>query len=449
MSTSNVSTHTRHPTRVVLVYGPPAARQQAAKKMESTGKKVTRLADADAVLDILANGREEFDVAVVDLSLPGLCVADLVRWCRETEIEPPEMILAPDDEQTDGTSRDVTRCLRISGPVDKATEDALRACSTAKAHKAHRECDWQTRMAKLEREAEERTKNLEAARAQAEKNYHDLQTAQSQLLQSEKLASIGQLAAGVAHEINNPIGFIYSNMNTLCDYIADVKEFAERSSKAHQALLANEIDRASELARDLDKWSAEVELDYMFEDVQSLVAETIDGAERVKKIVMDLRTFSRAEENHKTTSDINKGLESTMNLCWNELKYHCEVIKELGDIPDLICYPMKLNQVFMNLLVNAAHAVEDKGTVAVRTWHEDNNIFVQVSDTGCGIPKESLGKIFDPFFTTKPVGKGTGLGLSITASIIAEHDGEISIDSEVGKGTTFTVRLPMTGEEDA
>lgn len=446
MGTGNVSTQTRHATRVVLIYGPPAAREQAVEQMENNGKKVTRLADADAVLDVLANGREKFDVAVVDLCLPGLCVADLVRWCREAEIEPPEMILAPNDEQTNGKPRDVTRCLRISGVVDTATEDALRACSTAKSH---RERDWQTRMAKLEREAEERTKSLEAARTQAEKNYHDLQTAQSQLLQSEKLASIGQLAAGVAHEINNPIGFIYSNMNTLCDYVADMKEFAERSAQAHQALLAGETDKATELVQELDKWSAEMELEYMFEDVQSLVSETIDGAERVKKIVIDLRTFSRAEENEKTTSDLNKGLESTMNLCWNELKYHCEVVKELGDIPDLVCYPMKLNQVFMNLLVNAAHAVEGKGTVTVRTWHADDNIFVQVSDTGCGIPKESLDKIFEPFFTTKPVGKGTGLGLSIAASIIAEHNGEISIDTEVGKGTTFTVRLPMMGEEDA
>ncbi|NQT19957.1 MAG: hypothetical protein HQ592_09645 [Planctomycetes bacterium] len=446
MDSNKVSPQVESTTRVVMVYGSPAARLQAIGKMKNSGKRVTRLADADALLDVLANGREEFDVAVVDLTLPGLCVADLVRWCSEAEIGPPEIILAPDDEQTDATGPDISRCLRISGPADPAAEDALRACSPAKAHRGR---DWQTRMAELEHEAEERTRSLEAARAQAEKNYRDLQTAQSQLLQSEKLASIGQLAAGVAHEINNPIGFIYSNMNTLCDYIADFKEFAERCSQAHNFLLTDQIDKATDLLRKLGNWCAEVGMDYMLEDIQSLVDETIDGAERVKKIVMDLRSFSRAEENQKTTSDINKGLESTINLCWNELKYHCEIVKELGDIPDLICYPMKLNQVFMNLIVNAAQAIEDKGTVTIRTWHENNNIYVQVSDTGCGIPKESQDKIFDPFFTTKPVGKGTGLGLSIAGSIIAEHNGEITIDSEIGKGTTFRVRLPVTGEEDA
>jgi two-component system NtrC family sensor kinase len=273
--------------------------------------------------------------------------------------------------------------------------------------------------------------------------------AQTQLIQSEKMASIGQLAAGVAHEINNPMGFIYSNMNTLRDYVAQIKQFIERATEAHRHLLAGQTDQAIELTRHLDEWRQSVDLNYALGDIDQLLSETVDGAERVKKIVVDLRTFSRMEEKEKTTADINQGIESTINVCWNELKYHCQVVKELGDIPDLVCYPMKLNQVFMNLIINAAHAIKEKGTVTVRSFRDGNDICVQVDDTGCGIPKENLGRIFDPFFTTKPVGKGTGLGLSIAYNIVKEHQGSITVESEVGKGTTFTVRLPIGEARDA
>jgi len=290
--------------------------------------------------------------------------------------------------------------------------------------------------------------------------------AEALLVQNEKLATIGQLAAGVAHEINNPIGFIYSNMNTLLEYVADIKEFAarcetlcERLSSAGAAQCgaakrqpANESaawKSCSTAVSEMIEWRKEKELDYTLCDIEDLVSETIDGAERVKQIVQNLRTFSRVDEADMKPSDINQGLESTIAICWNELKYHCEVVREFGDVPEIVCYPMKLNQVFMNLIMNAAQAIEDKGTITARTFRDGNDICVQVSDTGCGIAKEKIDKIFDPFFTTKPVGKGTGLGLSIAYNIITDHKGTIEVDSEVGKGSTFTVRLPIGGLEDA
>jgi len=307
---------------------------------------------------------------------------------------------------------------------------------------------WKDRLAQLEAEASERTRNLEAARAQAEQSLRDLKQAQSQLLQSEKMASIGQLAAGVAHEINNPIGFIYSNMNTLGEYISDIKHFTQQATEIMEHLAAGDAAPAAEKAAALKAWTKDADLDCVLEDIEKLVAETVDGAERVRKIVLDLRTFSRADQNARSTADINAGLASTINLCWNELKYRCTVIKEFGDIPEIVCYPMKLNQVFMNLIVNAAQAIKDKGTVTIRTFQQGTWICVQVSDTGCGIAKENIGKVFDPFFTTKPVGKGTGLGLSIAYGIVSEHNGKIEIESEIGKGTTFTVRLPAGDSQD-
>jgi len=305
-----------------------------------------------------------------------------------------------------------------------------------------------TEQRRAQEEMLETYRKLEAANAQSEQSLRNLKQAQSQLLQSEKMASIGQLAAGVAHEINNPIGFIFSNMNTLREYISDIKQFTQQATEITSLLAAGDNAAAAGKAVFLQAWMKDADLGYILGDIDKLVAETVDGAERVRKIVLDLRTFSRADQGAKSTADINAGLQSTINLCWNELKYRCTVIKDLGDIPEIVCYPMKLNQVFMNLIVNAAQAIKDKGTVTIRTFQEGGWICVQVSDTGCGIAKENIAKVFDPFFTTKPVGKGTGLGLSIAYGIVTEHGGKIDIESEIGKGTTFTVRLPVGGLQD-
>ena len=190
----------------------------------------------------------------------------------------------------------------------------------------------------------------------------------------------------------------------------------------------------------------QLKIDRILTDTLNLIEESIEGVERVKNIVQNLKTFSRIDHAEVSIVHINESLDSTINIAWNEIKYVTELKREYGDIPEIICYPQQLNQVFLNLLVNAAHAMEGRpGCITLRTWCEGDQLFISVADTGCGIPEEIRQRIFEPFFTTKEIGKGTGLGLSISYDIIKKHGGEIVIDSEVGSGTTFTVMLPVIG----
>ncbi|GBD95321.1 MAG TPA: GHKL domain-containing protein [Nitrospirae bacterium] len=270
-----------------------------------------------------------------------------------------------------------------------------------------------------------------------EKANKEITATQSQLLQQEKMASIGQLAAGVAHEINNPMGFISSNLGTLGKYTNRLTEFIKSQTGVIESLQSTEAsDRLKDTRRKL-------KLDYIFEDIEELIKESVDGAERVKKIVQNLKTFSRVDGAEHRHANINECIESTLNIVRNELKYKAVVEKEYGEIPLTKCYPQQLNQVFVNLLVNAAQAIEKQGIIKIRTWNGDAFICVSISDTGQGIPEEKLNRIFEPFFTTKDVGEGTGLGLSITYDIVKKHKGEITVESEVGKGSTFTVKIPV------
>ncbi len=281
------------------------------------------------------------------------------------------------------------------------------------------------------------TTALRSMTAELQKAYDELRTTQMKVFQQEKLASIGQLAAGVAHEINNPMGFISSNLTTLGKYHERISEFIAILFAALSGA-AGGADSAG-----VDEQRKRLKIDYILEDTPQLIAESQDGAQRVRKIVQDLKSFSRVDESEHKRVDLNECLDSTINIAWNEIKYVASLDREYGDIPPVQCYPQQLNQVFMNLLVNAAHAIEGQGTIRVRTWQEGDTICVAVSDTGCGIPAENLKRIFEPFFTTKDVGKGTGLGLSISYDIVKKHGGVMSIESELGKGTTVTVRLPL------
>lgn len=236
---------------------------------------------------------------------------------------------------------------------------------------------------------------------------------QFQLVQSEKLASIGQLAAGIAHEINNPIGFIKSNLNTF--------------EKYHKELMADKKTKSG----------------YMAEDMNNLITETKEGVDRISKIVKDLKNFSRKDEGVKTPSDLNEVLEGILGIVWNEIKYKAELKKDYGKIPSIKCSVQQIGQVFVNLLLNAVQAIEEKGIITIRTYLRENLVCVDVSDTGRGIPRDDIPKIFDPFFTTKEKDKGTGLGLSISYDIVKRHNGHIDVESEVGKGTKFTVCLPV------
>lgn len=257
-----------------------------------------------------------------------------------------------------------------------------------------------------------------------------LEQANRQLLQSEKMAAIGQLAAGVAHEINNPVGYVYSNLQSLQSYLADLFR------------LTDAVDTAQSV-EDLRQIRKSIDYDYLRADLEDLLRESREGIERVKVIIAAMKDFSHIEEEEFRPADIHRGMDTTLNVVNNELKYKAEVVRDYGDLPEVECILSQINQVVMNLLVNAAHAMEAAGTITLRTRQEGDCVIIQVADTGKGIEQAHLNRIFEPFFTTKPVGKGTGLGLSLSFNIVEKHHGQISVESTPGQGTTFTIQLPI------
>jgi|SRR5690606_1880905 len=261
-----------------------------------------------------------------------------------------------------------------------------------------------------------------------------LEQANKQLLQSEKLAAIGQLAAGVAHEINNPVGYVYSNLQSLEGYLTDLFR------------LTDAVDSAQSVD-DLRLIKQNIDYDYLRDDLKDLLAESREGIERVKTIISAMKDFSHIEEEEFKPADIHKGIETTLNVVNNELKYKAEIIREFGDLPEVECIISQINQVVMNLLVNAAHAIEEFGKITVRTKLNHDQVIIEVEDTGQGISQEHLNRIFEPFFTTKPIGKGTGLGLSLSFNIIEKHNGRIEARSTPGQGTCFRITLPVNQPE--
>jgi len=288
----------------------------------------------------------------------------------------------------------------------------------------------------LEEMVAERTRDLQQAN-------DELKQTQSQMLHQEKMASIGQLAAGVAHEINNPMGFIASNLNSLGKYLEKFNNYIDFQD---QLLISHLDDEDREL---MEAERKKIKVDYLLEDSRDLIDESLDGAKRVQEIVRNLKSFSRVDQADEQLTDLNECLDNTIAIAWNELKYKVVLEKEYGELPTLSCHPQQLNQVFMNLLVNGAQAIAEKGIIKIKTWHDGKMIYVAISDTGCGIPQEHLSRIFEPFFTTKEVGKGTGLGMSISYDIIHAHGGRIDVQSRVGEGSRFTLCLPVGPEHGA
>ena len=274
------------------------------------------------------------------------------------------------------------------------------------------------------------------------KNELHIRELHAQLLQNEKMASIGQLSAGIAHEINNPMGFINSNLGTLEKYVDKFDRYIATLEPLVQACCNEQQLQSVQLLR------KELKLDHVLRDIRQLLEESSEGAGRVMRIVQDLKTFSRSDTAQVARAELHQCIDSTINIIWNQIKYVAELKKEYGDLPKVSCNIQQVNQVFMNLLVNACHAIEANqletlGTITVRTWADEDNAFVAISDTGCGMSEEVQRRIFEPFYTTKEMGKGTGLGLSISHEIIKKHGGELTVVSEVGTGTTFTIRLPL------
>ena len=270
----------------------------------------------------------------------------------------------------------------------------------------------------------------------------ELQQAQSRLVQQEKMASLGQLAAGVAHEINNPIGFLTSNLSSLEKYVERLIEFIEVEDRMLTHPGGPDLEQVNDLRKEL-------KIDFISDDARELIEESLEGADRVRRIVQNLKNFSRPDHAEYELADLNQCLESAISIAWNEIKSVATLKREFGDIPQLWCCPQLLNQVFLNLLLNAVQALEGQGVISVRTWSDRRRVFVSVADSGRGIPPALRSRVFEPFFTTKEVGTGTGLGLSISYGIAQKHGGEIEVRSKEGEGSTFTLSLPLKAAREA
>lgn len=366
---------------------------------------------------------KEYGVVITDIIIPGISGIELLRKIIE--------------------SYPYTAVIMVSG-VDR-TQRALDAVRLGAFDYLIKPCDLDVLELTVERALERRTLllnarqyklDLEARNSELARGKNELERLQAQIIHSEKMASLGQLAAGIAHELNNPVGFIYGNMDILnqcTDGLTDLLNFYDESE-----LPAPVVAEADRIKKKIDYRAT-------LEDLTSIIGDCRDGAQRIRDIVQNLRTFSRLDEAEFTKSDVHEGIDSTIRLL--SRYYSADNItlrRDYGDLPPVDAYFGQLNQVWMNLLVNAAQAVSHKGgEVCIATRLDGDTISVVISDTGGGIAPEHLTRIFDPFYTTKPVGEGTGLGLSISFGIIERHKGTIEVKSEAGAGTSFTVTIPV------
>jgi hemerythrin-like metal-binding protein len=294
----------------------------------------------------------------------------------------------------------------------------------------------ESRVDERTRELADANRSLEGERQTLVETIAELQQTQARLLQSQKMAAVGQLAAGVAHEINNPIGFVNSNLGSLTGYVEHMLTLLA----AYEKIL---VRMPPALRATIESLPAHAQLNYIREDAPDLLRECKEGLARVKHIVSDLRDFSRVDTADWTSTDIQAVLDGALQVAWNELKYKVEVIKEFAVLPPVLCSAIQLGQVFVNLLVNAAHAIEGRGTITLRTGRAQDSVWIEVIDTGMGMSAETQKRIFEPFYTTKPVGQGTGLGLSISWDIVERHGGSLEVQSSLGHGTCFRITLPI------
>jgi PAS domain S-box-containing protein len=283
----------------------------------------------------------------------------------------------------------------------------------------------------------------------------EIKQLQRQVLQTEKMASIGQLAAGVAHEINNPMGFIHANLFQMSEYLGDLRRVWERIEALHKVASESGSEEVADAAGAFEALARELDIQFVLGDFGKAIRESQEGSERIRHIVQDLRDFSHQDTAEQVPADVNQCVDSTASIVWTMMKHSVVLQKEYCDLPPVRCYPMQLKQVFMNLLVNAYQAIDERigdsgeiGEILIRTKLDGDHVVVSIRDSGVGIGAEDLKRIFDPFFTTKDVGAGTGLGLSTSYSIIQRHGGTIGVESAAGEGSTFEVRLPVAGPVD-
>jgi two-component system NtrC family sensor kinase len=413
--------------RVLLVDDDPIMRAQIKALAGRFISEIKVAADGVEGLELWRQWRP--NVTVTDIFMPRMNGLEMSEAIKASDPDAQIIVITSgQDGESLRRALDIGVERYISKPVDMhLLADAIGKCVRDQQ---------QTEELRLTRQVATLTDALQQQLNEKQVLINRLEEAHNQLLQAEKMASIGQLAAGVAHEINNPIGFVNSNLGALQKYVHKLLQLIS-TYELHDA----ELSPASQQA--IGSLKREIDLAYLRGDIANLLDESLGGLQRVKRIVQDLKDFSHVSNSEMQWANIEIGLESTLNVVGNELKYKVEVEKDYAGLPDIECIPAQLNQVFMNLLINAAQAIPEHGKITLRTRHEGETVCVEISDSGQGIAPEIITRIFDPFFTTKPVGAGTGLGLSITHGIVHKHQGRIEVASEPGKGSTFRIVLPI------
>jgi signal transduction histidine kinase len=410
--------------RSLLVVDDEASVRQLFAECLGARYYCTTATNAEEALGLLA--RSAFALVLTDVNMPGLSGIELLR--RVVAQYPDTAVVVV--SAIDRTQR-VLDAIRLGASDYLVKPIELDVLELAVERALERRA--------LLRDARRYKQDLERRNAELAARKAQLERLQAQIVHSEKMASLGQLAAGVAHELNNPAGFIYGNMDFLEEHATALESLLALYDSAS---LPEEARVRAEALRRAAGYEAGA-----LGDLRSIVADCREGAERIRNVVQNLRTFSRLDEAEFKQVDIHEGIDATVRLL---SRYYSsgrvQLSRDYGQLPPVGCYAGQLNQVWMNLLANAAQAVEAAGggEVSVKTSVESGQVTVAVTDTGCGIAPEHLRKIFDPFFTTKPVGEGTGLGLSVTYSIVQRHGGTIRVRSQQGKGTTFLVGLPTT-----
>jgi len=375
----------------------------------------------DAALKALA--RRSYDICLVDYRLNGHSGLDLLLW-----------VSAEERAEASGGRRYPPMILLTGYGNPKLDMAAMKAGAADYLIKGKIDA---TMLERSIRYAVERARNLRM-----------LQEAQRHLIQSEKMVSLGQLSAGIAHEIKNPLGFVMSNLGTLAEYVGVFKRLLKAYETLAGAAQAGDAATARETLKRVEEMRCEEDLPYIVEEVDHLLSESCEGTRRIMEIVQALKNFVTPDRSEMKMADINERVEEALKIVGNELKYKCRVHKRLGKLPPIRCYPNRLNQVFINLLVNAAQAIPEQGEIRIQTEATDTHVVIRVSDTGQGIPEEIQGRIFEPFFTTKEPGQGTGLGLAISYGIVQAHRGSIEVRSKEGEGTEFIIQIPNHLEKD-
>lgn len=437
-------------TRILTVDGDQMMLAMLEKGLCDAGYDILQASSAEEALEIIWDNPP--DLAVLDISMPGMSGIELAQRLRE-QAEIPFMFLSSHVED------DIVQQAAQNGAVGYLVKpinmaQVLPSIKTGLARARDIE--------NLKRREAALTAELAIARSRHEDGHQrrtriedelwsryvelaDLTTRLDQvrerLVQSEKLASLGRLMASVAHEINSPIGYIHTNIKTLEGYLNDLFRILDAYAKSEASFA---IDDQTKL--ELEQVKTQFNLPFLRGDIPELLAESKAGIQRVRRIVQNLKDFSRTgSSEERAWADLHNGLDAILNMVRHEVKHKAEIILKYGRIPKIECHPVQLNQVFMNLIVNAAQSIADgcPGRVVVRTGADDTQVWVEISDNGCGITPENRALIFNPFFTTKPAGRGIGLGLSISHDIVRKHGGSIEVSSEVGRGSTFRVVLPL------